>query len=434
MQESKNKLKLSDKQWEFIAKANKRYNFKIGAVRSGKSFVDIAVMVPMRILEVRGKDGLDVIFGVSNGTIERNVLQPMRERYTDKCIGFIRGSKNTVRIFGEEVYCIGCEKANAVSKVQGISVKYAYGDEIAKWSEPVFKMIESRLDKPYSKFDGACNPEGPNHWLKKWLDNDKLDIYLQHYVIFDNPFLPQSFIDSLCNEYEGTVYYDRYILGKWAFAEGLIYPMYAKAIEKPPRNVPFEDYVISIDYGTENAFAALLWCKDENEVWHATDEYYYSGRDKGIPKTDEEYADDIENFAKPITDMYEQEYEEGLHDPFKAPYAAQKKLRLIIDPSAASFIATMQKRKGFKIQKADNDVANGIRETAVAMKIGAIKFSDRLKNWKDEVEGYIWDEKASMGGTDKPVKEKDHLMDSMRYAVKTLHITQKAQKRKLREG
>lgn len=419
-------LQLSDKQYEYVAKANARWNIKVGAVRSGKSFVDIADIILKRLMAVKDKNGLNVILGVSSATIERNVLQPMRERFTDKYIGNIQNNKNVVTIFGQEVYCIGAEKANAVGKIQGVSIKYAYGDEIAKWSPAVFTMLESRLDKEYSCFDGTCNPEGPNHWFKKWLENPKLDIYQQRYVLFDNPFLPQSFIQSLCNEYEGTVYYDRYILGKWALAEGLIYPMYASALVDARESDSWQEYALSIDYGTENAFAALLWARDEQRKWYAIREYYYSGRDIGIPKTDEEYADDIEAFVKPILDRYEQEYQAAVEDD--DPFAARKKLRTIIDPSAASFIAALQKRRGFKISKADNDVADGIRETAVAMKSGLIKIYRSCKNWQEEVEGYVWDEKAALAGEDKPVKVKDHLMDSMRYFVKTMHIVQKARK------
>ena len=96
-----------------------------------------------------------------------------------------------------------------MAKIQGASIKYCYGDEIAKWNKEVFQMLKSRLDKPYSCFDGSCNPEHPTHWLKEFLDNDELDIYLQRYTIFDNPFLPAEFVEQLCKEYEGTIYYDR---------------------------------------------------------------------------------------------------------------------------------------------------------------------------------------------------------------------------------
>lgn len=219
-------MQLSSKQNEYIVNATHRWNIKSGAVRSGKSYVDTAFVIPFRIRERAGKAGLNVILGVSKESIERNVLQPMREIYTDKLIGTIN-NRNMARICGEDVYCLGAEKVSQVAKIQGSSIKYCYGDEIAKWNKEVFQMLKSRLDKPYSCFDGSCNPEHPTHWLKEFLDNEELDIYLQRYTIFDNPFLPEEFVQQLCKEYEGTIYYDRLILGLWKRAEGAIYKRFA---------------------------------------------------------------------------------------------------------------------------------------------------------------------------------------------------------------
>ena len=219
-------MQLSSKQNEYIVNATHRWNIKSGAVRSGKSYVDTAFVVPFRIRERAGKPGLNVILGVSKESIERNVLQPMREIYTDALIGTIN-SRNVARICGEDVYCLGAEKISQVAKIQGSSIKYCYGDEIAKWNKEVFQMLKSRLDKPYSCFDGSCNPEHPTHWLKEFLDNEELDIYLQQYTIFDNPFLDPDFVEQLCKEYEGTIYYDRLILGLWKRAEGAIYIKFA---------------------------------------------------------------------------------------------------------------------------------------------------------------------------------------------------------------
>lgn len=224
-------MQLSRKQNEYIVNATHRWNIKSGAVRSGKSYVDTAFVVPFRIRERARKPGLNVILGVSKESIERNVLQPMREIYTDKLIGNIN-NRNVARICGEDVYCLGAEKISQVAKIQGASIKYCYGDEVAKWNKEVFQMLKSRLDKPYSCFDGSCNPEHPTHWLKEFLDNDALDIYLQRYTIFDNPFLPEEFVQQLCKEYEGTIYYDRLILGLWKRAEGAIYKRFADAPEK----------------------------------------------------------------------------------------------------------------------------------------------------------------------------------------------------------
>ena len=219
-------MQLSSKRNEYIVNATHRWNIKSGAVRSGKSYVDTAFVIPFRIRERAGKPGLNVILGVSKESIERNVLQPMREIYTDALIGTIN-SRNVARICGEDVYCLGAEKISQVAKIQGSSIKYCYGDEIAKWNKEVFQMLKSRLDKPYSCFDGSCNPEHPTHWLKEFLDNEELDIYLQQYTIFDNPFLDPDFVEQLCKEYEGTIYYDRLILGLWKRAEGAIYKRFA---------------------------------------------------------------------------------------------------------------------------------------------------------------------------------------------------------------
>nr|WP_296264221.1 terminase family protein [uncultured Merdimonas sp.] len=219
-------MQLSSKQNEYILNATHRWNIKSGAVRSGKSFVDTAYIIPFRIRERAGKPGLNVILGVSKESIERNVLQPMREIYTDKLIGTIN-NRNVARICGEDVYCLGAEKVSQVAKIQGSSIKYCYGDEIAKWNKEVFQMLKSRMDKPYSCFDGSCNPEHPTHWLKEFLDNPDLDIYLQTYTIFDNPYLDPEFVNQLCKEYEGTIYYDRLIIGLWKRAEGAIYKRFA---------------------------------------------------------------------------------------------------------------------------------------------------------------------------------------------------------------
>ena len=389
-------MKLTEKQNEYIRNANKRLNLKIGAVRSGKSFVDMAYTVPSRIRKVSGKDGLNVLIGVSRDTIERNILQPMREIYTDALIGTIN-SRNIARVCGEDVYCLGAEKVSQVAKIQGSSIKYCYGDEIAKWNKEVFMMLLSRLDKPYSKFDGACNPEYPSHWLKEFIDNPSLDTYIQHYTIFDNPHLPPEYIENLCKEYEGTVYYGRLIEGEWTLAEGLIYPMYKDAICEPPEGKA-DQYVLSIDYGTQNAFSCGLWGR-YGQIWYRLREYYYSGRNTGIQKTDEEYANDLDEFIKDV--------------PFV------EKIRTIIDPSAASFITLLKKRGRYRVIHANNDVLDGIRETATCMKKGLIKISPDCKNLIKELQGYVWDDTAT---DDRPVKIADHACDEVRYMVKTMKI------------
>lgn len=212
------------KQAQFIREGNHRWNFKGGATRSGKTYMDFRIVIPTRIRERAGKEGLTVILGVTKATIERNVLEPMRTLYGDELVAYI-SSDNTVMLFGEKCYALGAEKLSQVSKLRGSSIKYCYGDEVADWSPDVFGLLKSRLDKDYSCFDGTYNPQGPTHWLKEFLDSDA-DIFSQVYTIDDNPFLPPAFVDNLKREYQGTVLYDRYILGMWAAAEGALFTTY----------------------------------------------------------------------------------------------------------------------------------------------------------------------------------------------------------------
>lgn len=381
---------LSPKQREFVKYGTHRWNFKGGATRSGKTYLDFRWIIPIRIRERIGKDGLAVILGVTKSTIERNVMEPMRNLYGDMLVGTI-SSDNTAWIFGEKCYCLGAEKVSQVSKIRGASIKYCYGDEVADWSEEVFALLKSRLDKEYSCFDGTFNPQYPDHWLKKFLDSNA-DIFSQTYTIDDNPFLPESFKENLKKEYEGTVYYDRYILGLWVRAEGLVYPMFGD--DCITQEIPDTgDYYISIDYGTLNPFSAGLWCVGKRSAVRIA-EIYYSGRETRAQKTDEEYCDMVERLA------------------------GEKTIRaVVVDPSAASFSEALRRRGRFKVRHADNDVMNGIRTVSDFLRNGKIKIHESCENTIREFGLYRWDEKSEV---DRVVKENDHAMDEVRYMAMTV--------------
>ena len=381
-------MPFSVKQREYFDNADRRWNFKTGATRSGKTYMDYFV-IPKRIRARIGLPGLAVILGVTKSTIERNILEPMRNIWGADLVGEIN-SQNICYLFGERVYCLGAEKISQVSKLRGASIKYVYGDEVADWNPEVFDMLKSRLDKPYSCFDGALNPQGPGHWLKEFIDNPDFDIYCQKYTIFDNPFLPKEFVENLCKEYEGTVYYLRYILGEWALAEGLVYNFLEDYITD--NQTAGAEYYISIDYGTLNPFSAGLWSVTGSKAVRIK-EYYYDGRNKKSQLTDEEYCNEIEELAK---DRYI--------------------TKVIVDPSAASFITAL-KRRGFRVQQADNSVLDGIRRTSVYLKNGNIKIHRSCVDAIREFGLYRWDDKKTV---DTVVKDNDHAMDDIRYFCNTV--------------
>ena len=298
---------ITEKQKEFIRNATHRYNLKIGARRCGKTYLDILFTIPNRLLERKGLDGLNVIFGVSKGTIERNVLQPLREIYGKDLVGFIN-SQNIAVLFEQEVYCLGTEKISQVSKIQGTSIKYAYGDEMAKWNKEVFIMIQASLDKPYSCLDGALNPENKNHWLKKdfldVIEEKGLDVYTQYYTIFDNPFLPKDFVENLCKEYQGTVYYNRLILGQWCDAEGLIFQQIANDYKRYTTTAVQLNSIISIgiDWGgnkSKHSITATKISRDFKEI-----QVLKSSTMKATGTNTKQVFRWIINFIKEIQDKY----------------------------------------------------------------------------------------------------------------------------------
>ena len=399
-------IELTEKQKKYAHEAKSRWNFKTGAVRSGKSFVDVQNVIPERIITRLGKSGIAVILGVSKSTIERNVLQPMREIYGFKRVGNIN-SENIALLFGERVCCLGAEKISQVAKVQGASFKYCYGDEVAKWNKEVFEMVKSRLDKPYSCFDGSLNPENPTHWLKRFLESDA-DIYLQKYTLFDNPFLTQDFVANLCREYKGTVYYGRLVLGEWTRAEGLIFPTFTEDnvyndSTRPPGLYNVSIRQIACDYGTTNPCVFLDTWDDGTTLW-IDNEYRWDSRSleakqTGLPqKTDSQYADDMAAFMGDDPEFI---------------------CSIIVDPSAASFTQELRGR-GYQVIGADNNVLDGIRVVNTLFANKKIMIHERCTGLIDELHSYVWDEKASANGEDKPVKAQDHGPDALRYRCNAL--------------
>ena len=382
-------MPFSVKQREYFDNANKRWNFKTGATRSGKTYMDYYV-IPKRIRARIGKPGLAVILGVTKSTIERNILEPMRNIWGEDLVGGI-SSSNICYLFGEKVYCLGAEKVSQVSKLRGSSIKYVYGDEVADWNEEVFEMLKSRLDKPYSCFDGALNPQGPNHWLKEFLDSEDLDIYCQKYTLFDNPFLDKGFVDSLCKEYAGSVYYKRYILGEWALAEGLVYPMFSREKHVVKGEIEFHrnsQYFVSIDYGTVNPFAIGVFEFDGRKSTMIKEFHHKGGSENRV---------DNEKYYKQMCDTI---------GNLPIQY-------ILVDPSAAGFIETIKKYAKYIVKGADNDVLNGIQEVTKYLNMGLLQIHESCTETLKEFEGYAWDDKHD----DEVIKENDHHMDLTRYYI-----------------
>lgn len=399
-----------------------------GAIRSGKTISMSLSYVLWAMTRFSGQN-----FGMCGKTIgsfRRNVLFWLKlmlksrgykvadHRADNLVIVTRKGVENYFYIFGGK-------DERSQDLIQGITLAGVFFDEVALMPESFVNQATGRCSVDGSKYWFNCNPDGPYHWFKVgWIDKAtgylgrekvvkicgesdsegkdpglKKLLYL-HFTMDDNLSLSEAIKARYRGNYSG-VFFKRYILGLWAMAEGIIYDMFdpdkhVRKITEFFRQLVDGGRYVSIDYGTQNATVFLLWNKGIDRKWYCVREYYYSGRDKGSQKTDSEYADDLERWLDGT----------GI----KA---------IIVDPSAASFIAELNKR-GFSVLKADNDVADGIRVVASLLNMGKLVFSNSCTNTIKEFASYIWDEKAAQSGEDKPIKEHDHAMDAVRYFCYTV--------------
>ncbi len=253
-------IEISKKQAIYIENATHRYNIKMGATQSGKTYLDTRYLIPQRLLERKGKDGLNFIVGVTKETIERNVLSKMRAQWGTDMVSEIN-SKNRAILFGEMVYCIGAKDKGQAAAFRGATAKYMYIDEFPDISEEVFSIFSSRLSTPYSCADMTGNPKSPTHWSEKFIASDK-DIYFQRYTLYDNPFLTAETVENIERDYRGTVYFDRYVLGLPRRAEGIVFPQLANnptrwiisSDEVPKR---FRSITVGLDIGGQGSYHAM---------------------------------------------------------------------------------------------------------------------------------------------------------------------------------
>jgi PBSX family phage terminase large subunit len=297
------KLDFTPKQKEFWKNCNCRWNIKSGATRSGKTFLDY-YLIPKRIRAVSGKDGLYVILGNTKSTLQRNIIEPLQNIWGVDLVSDIKAD-NTAMMFGEKVHCIGADKINQVNRLRGSSIKYCYGDEVVTWHEDVFNMLKSRLDKSYSRFDGTCNPESPRHWFKEFLDSDA-DIFYQQYTLYDNPFNPPEFVKALEIEYGGTVYFDRYVLGLWKRAEGVVFPDFADnpenyLVKKEDLPDRFQWCAVGYDLGGNKSHYGLV-----ASALGSDDVLYVLKADEIMPQ--DMKPQDVEEKAKKFIEYVEEQY------------------------------------------------------------------------------------------------------------------------------
>ena len=388
----------SEKQREILRFPYQCYDALIcdGAVRSGKT----SVMSLSFFLWAMGRfNGCAfALCGKSVGAVERNIVTPLlavqylRQNFT---ISYSRsGHVITARrgVRENRFYLFGGKDESSYTLIQGITLAGVLLDEVALMPRSFVEQAMARCSVTGAKLWFNCNPEHPQHWFyREWIlkAESRNALYL-HFTMEDNPGLSRAVRQRYRRMFTG-VFYSRFIEGKWVAASGLIYPFAPELLcTAPPAGA--ERYAVSIDYGTVNPTSMGLWAHSGG-VWYRIDEYYYDARQAGQRRTDEEH---FRGFLRLI---------EG-----RAPET------VVCDPSAASFIELLRGR-GYAVTPARNDVLNGIRATATALKSGRIRLCACCADTVRELSLYRW---ANDGARDVPVKENDHAMDDIRYFVSTV--------------
>ena len=379
-----------------------------GAIRSGKTVAMIFSFLQWSLTNFRNQDF--IVAGVTSGAIKRNVLAPMfRMLETFRIPWEYRRSESKILIGDNTYHVFGADKDNAQDKLQGMTAAGAYADEVALFPRSFVDQMIGRCSVAGSRIFMNCNPNGAYHYIKTdFIDRaEEIGLYHLHFTMDDNLTLSPEIRESYARSFAG-VFYRQYILGEWVSAEGAVYPMWddrdntydAAAGEGPlregeePRGRGLRRFC-AVDYGTVNPCVFLDVWDDGRTFWIAK-EYYWDSAARRRQKTDAEYAEDLTAFL------------EGDRDAM-----------LIVDPSAASFKAELRNR-GFRVQDAVNEVREGIATTAVLIGNRQIRAErSRCPCLLREMHGYLWDEKARLHGEEKPLKERDHAMDALRYLCHT---------------
>ncbi len=370
-----------------------------GAVRSGKT---VCMVDGFFLWSMATFDGQSFcICGKTVASLRRNVVLNLHDWLGG--IFTIKEKRNENKLIVSDgkhtnaYFLFGGRDESSYALVQGITLAGALLDEVALMPQSFVEQVCARCSVAGSKLWFNCNPAGPEHWFyKSWILREKEKNALRvHFTMSDNLSLDQSIRERYERLYEG-VFYRRYILGEWCVAEGLVYQFdndLHTVGELPEDFRKRGEWYISCDYGTLNPFSAGLWCVYRGKAIRVA-EYYYSGRSTSSMKTDEEYYAELEKLA------------------------GDKDIRsIIVDPSAASFIACIRRHGRFSVRKAKNEVLSGIRLTAAMLQSGVIKISTKCEDAIREFGLYRWDEK---GEVDRVVKENDHAMDDIRYFCATV--------------
>ena len=280
---------LNPKQVDFMLNDDRRINLLTGSVRSGKTYVSL---LKWAIFVGSMSEGSEFLMtGKTLTSLKRNCLGLLQDLVGENNFKYSTSQKCGV-LFGRTIWLEGANDIKAESKIRGMTLAGAYIDEMTQIPEDFYKMLLSRLSVKGAKLYATTNPDTPNHWVKlDIVDNEEIDKQVWTFTLDDNVILQkenQEYFDQLKIEYQsmGGVFYQRFILGMWVLAEGLIYKQFVNNTDMFMRESATNDdgskkdfmiISIGIDYGATEGETELkatgitpyfkeAWTIDEEKI------------------------------------------------------------------------------------------------------------------------------------------------------------------------
>lgn len=393
------------------------FNVAEGGKRGGKNV--LLTMAYCAILE-KHPSRIHLIAGVSTATARLNILDcdgfGMMNFFEGRCQTGKYQNRDCLYVstpVGEKIVLIsGGGKDGDEKLIKGNTYGTAYVTEANECSPTFIKEVFDRTaTSPDRKVFHDLNPKAEAHWYytdvlnfheAKQAEDPDYGYNYGHFTIADNMSVSDDKIRKVLSSYDKkSIWYAREIAGLRRAAEGLIYDMLSDTLNlytdaTRPASLHFSGVrTIACDYGTTNP-CVFLDVYDYDGTVYVDREYRWDSSKERRQKTDEDYVEDMVGFM------------------------GGKQCSIIVDPSAASFIVALQ-RRGFYVISANNDVINGIRHTSTLIQMRKLKINrDGCAGLLKEMGAYSWDKKSCERGEEKPLKERDHGPDALRYFVNSL--------------
>ncbi|MER6748065.1 PBSX family phage terminase large subunit [Streptomyces fungicidicus] len=400
-------LPLSRKQIEAIAGSTSRIVLYSGAVRSGKT---ISSLLRFLIDVAQApRTGEIVVVAKTGQTAHRNLftvlMNPDLFGLLAQQVQYTPGAP-TAKILGRTVHVIGANDERAEAKLRGMTCCLIMIDEATLIPETFWTMALSRLSVPGAKLLATTNPDSPSHWLRaNFIENDRIDMRVFEFTLDDNPALDPAYVEAIRAEYVG-IWYRRFILGEWCAAEGAVFDMFDRARHVVDILPPITRWLsLGIDYGTSNPTHAVLVGFGNDGCLYAAAEWRYDGRKAQRQITDVEASERLRQWLGSVS----------------PPGTRERGVRpdiIAVDPSAASFHVQLR-ADGLSPRPAHNKVLSGIRILMALFAADKLRIHSSCKELLKEIDGYVWDPRATEKGEDAPLKQNDHGVDALRYAIKT---------------